>query len=51
MNRVPSSVRAKWVSHIGETGAALALTDSSMVKDAFVCVIRCKYSNYFWNLG
>ena len=32
-------------------GAALALTDSSMVKDAFVCVIRCKYSNYFWKLG
>ncbi len=48
MNKVPSSVRAKWVSHIGETGAALALTDKSMVYDALVRVIRCKYSNYFW---
>jgi len=31
MNDVPSKVRTKWVSHIGETGAAPTLTDVSMV--------------------
>ncbi|EKX88192.1 hypothetical protein HMPREF9999_02120 [Alloprevotella sp. oral taxon 473 str. F0040] len=33
---MPSKARTKWVSHIGETGAAPTLTDMSMVIHVFL---------------